>query len=76
MTLKNGDKILVETKTGKIEVIVEITEDILDGVVNLTHGWGGIQNQNMLTDLEPLDPITGYPELRALACRIRKTESL
>ena len=75
-SLEKGDKILVETKTGEIEIIIEITEDILVGVVNLTHGWGGRQNQNMLTDLEPLDPITGYPELRALACRIRKMKTL
>ncbi|MBI2853949.1 MAG: hypothetical protein HYX87_03395 [Chloroflexi bacterium] len=29
-------------------------------------------NANVLTALEPRDPVTGYPELKALACRIKK----
>jgi len=41
------------------------------GVINLLHGWSGEHNQNLLTQLEPRDPVTGYPELRAIACRIR-----
>jgi hypothetical protein len=36
------------------------------------HGWSEDLNQNVLTDLEQRDPVTGYPELRALACKISK----
>jgi hypothetical protein len=44
----------------------------MPGLVNLLHGWEGEFNQNVLTELAPRDPITGYPELRALACCISK----
>jgi hypothetical protein len=36
------------------------------------HGWAKGLNENVLTEMDPRDPVTGYPELRALACRIRK----
>jgi anaerobic selenocysteine-containing dehydrogenase len=70
--IKDADQILVETRGGKIEVKAKLTGDLKPGMVNLLHGWQGRFNQNILTELEPLDPITGYPELRALACRIRR----
>lgn len=64
------DWILLETRRGAIRVRASITKEIKPGVVNLLHGWEEEYNQNTLTDLEPRDPVTGYPELRALACRI------
>jgi anaerobic selenocysteine-containing dehydrogenase len=69
----NNDWIFVETKKGKIKVKVSTTDDIMVGVVNIMHGWSEDLNQNVLTDLDVRDPVTGYPELRALACRISKT---
>ena len=68
----DGDWIFVETKKGKIKVKVTTTDDIMAGVVNIMHGWPEDLNQNVLTDLEHRDPVTGYPELRALACKISK----
>ncbi len=41
-------------------------------MVNVLHGWAEELNQNVLTDVEAQDPVTGYPELRALACQIKK----
>jgi anaerobic selenocysteine-containing dehydrogenase len=71
--VKDSDMILVETKKGQIKVKVKTTADIMPGVVNVLHGWAAELNQNVLTDVEAQDPVTGYPELRALACRIRKS---
>ncbi len=68
----NADWIFVETRNGKIKVKARTTADLMPGLVNVLHGWQGKSNQNVLTELEPRDPITGYPELRALACRIGK----
>ena len=68
----NADWIFVETRNGKIKVKARTTADLMPGLVNVLHGWQGKLNQNVLTELEPRDPITGYPELRALACRIGK----
>ena len=33
-----------------------------------------INNVNELTELEPRDPVTGYTEMKALLCRIKKAE--
>jgi anaerobic selenocysteine-containing dehydrogenase len=68
----DGDMIVLETRRGQIEIRVETTEDVMRGVVNVLHGWPGKVNQNLLTELEPRDPVTGYTEMRALACRVSK----
>ena len=56
---------------GAITVRVKTTEDMAAKVVSIPHGWAEA-NANVLTSLEPRDPITGYTELKALLCRIRK----
>ncbi len=68
----DSDIVILETKRGQIKIKVRTTEDMMPQVVSVLHGWGGEANANVLTELEPGDPVTGYPELRALACRIRK----
>jgi anaerobic selenocysteine-containing dehydrogenase len=68
----DGDKIYVETRSGKIEVTAELTEDMMPGIVSLTHGWENEFNANNLTELDDRDPVTGYCEFRNLACRIKK----
>jgi anaerobic selenocysteine-containing dehydrogenase len=70
--IADGDRVVVETKTGQITVKVKTTDDLMPGVVNVLHGWAETVNQNVLTELKPMDPVTGYPELRALACRIKR----
>jgi anaerobic selenocysteine-containing dehydrogenase len=68
----DGDFVVVETQKGQITVKAKITDDLMSGIINVLHGWAEELNQNVLTDLEPADPVTGYPELRAIACRIRR----
>ncbi len=69
--IRNQDWMIVETKRGGIRIKAEITEDILPGVVGIPHGWSRA-NVNILTDDSPCDPVTGYPALKGLLCRIRK----
>jgi formate dehydrogenase (coenzyme F420) alpha subunit len=61
---------IVETKRGSIEIKARVTEDILPYVINIPHGWPK-SDVNVLTDEKPVDPVTGYPALKALLCRIR-----
>jgi len=68
----DGDMMLVETKGGQIKVKASVTEDLKPGVVSLIHGWEGELNENVLTQMEPTDPVTGYAEFRNIACRIKK----
>jgi anaerobic selenocysteine-containing dehydrogenase len=69
--VRDGEWIVIETRKGSIKVKASSTLDMMPGVINVLHGWSGDQNQNLLTQSEPRDPVTGYPELRAIACRIR-----
>jgi len=68
----NGEMMLVETTGGHITVKASVTQDLMPGVVSLTHGWEAELNANNLTELEPRDSVTGYAEFRNLACRIKR----
>ena len=70
-SIEDGDIMIVETKRGRIEVKASVTEDIIPGVVSIAHGWAEA-NVNLLTDDTPADPISGFPSMRALLCRISK----
>ncbi len=70
--VSDGDMITLQTRKGQIKIRVKTTDDMMKKVINLLHGGGGEQNANVLTESEPRDPVTGYPELKALACRIVK----
>lgn len=67
--ISDGDMMVVETKRGKIEITASVTENIISGVISITHGWTE-SNVNLLTDNAPADPISGFPSMRALLCRI------
>ncbi|MFC2003809.1 molybdopterin-dependent oxidoreductase [Chloroflexota bacterium] len=67
----DGDTVALETRRGQIKIKVKTTQDMAPQVVSIPHGWAQA-NANSLTELEPRDPVMGYPEMRALACRIRK----
>ncbi|MFC0560991.1 molybdopterin oxidoreductase family protein [Halalkalibacter alkalisediminis] len=71
--LSNGHLAEVKSVAGMIEVAVDITDDVMEGVVSLPHGWGhhltGIQlsngqkqagvNSNRLSDERLVDPVSG-----------------
>jgi anaerobic selenocysteine-containing dehydrogenase len=67
----NGEWVMVETKTGSVKFKAKVTEDIHPKVVSVPHGWGNA-NANILISNTAVEPIAGYPEDKALLCRIRK----
>ena len=69
--IKDSEYVIVETQRGSIKVKACLTDDIIAGIVQITHGWSQA-NVNELTDSEQRDLILGYPTLRGLLCRIRK----
>ena len=69
--LTDGDFVLVETPNGQIRIRLRTTEDLMPDVVSIPHGWTEA-NVNELTGSSPLDPISGYPQLKALRCRISR----
>ncbi len=69
--IADGDMMTVATINGQISLRVATTDDLAPGIVSVPHGWSEA-NANLLTSLEPRDPITGYTEMKALLCRIKK----
>jgi anaerobic selenocysteine-containing dehydrogenase len=38
--LTSGQKVLVRSRVGSVEVPVEVSDEIMPGVVSIPHGWG------------------------------------
>ena len=76
--IKNGDKVWVRTKRGRVPFYAKVTERIMRGVIEANMGGGGpLQpqawrgaNVNELTDPENRDPISGFPVFKALLCEV------
>jgi anaerobic selenocysteine-containing dehydrogenase len=70
----------VRSRTGCVEVPVEVTADIMPGVVSIPHGWGhdvpGMRmtvarahpgvNSNLVADETLLDPLSGTAVLNGI----------
>jgi len=75
---------VVSSRVGWVEVPVEVTDDIMPGVVSLPHGWGhdrsGVRlrvasespgvSLNDLTDERRIDPASGNAALTGLPVRV------
>jgi len=70
--IKNGDWIIVESNRGQIKVKALTTEEMMEGVVSIPHGWPREANVNLLTDIHCREPIMGYPQMKSQLCSIRK----
>lgn len=88
LDLVDGADAEVSSRAGRLRVPVELTEDIRPGVVSLPHGWGhgkpgaglrvaaehGGVNSNILTDPEPIDPLSGNAVLNAIPVDVRAAQ--
>jgi anaerobic selenocysteine-containing dehydrogenase len=70
--IQNGDSIIVESNRGQIKVKARVTEEMVEGVVSIPHGWSGEANVNLLTDVHCREPIMGYPQMKSQLCSIRR----
>ncbi|HYC57493.1 MAG TPA: molybdopterin-dependent oxidoreductase [Candidatus Binatia bacterium] len=84
--LTAGDRARVTSRTGSLVVPIEITDDLMPGVVSLPHGWGhdvggsrlsvaaehaGV-NANVLTDDTIYDEATGTTVFNGIAVRLER----
>ncbi|UIP05824.1 molybdopterin oxidoreductase family protein [Erythrobacter sp. SDW2] len=88
--LADGDLATVASRVGAVEVAVEVTEDIMPGVVSLPHGWGhhreGVSwrtaaahagvSLNDLTDPERYDRLTGNAVLNGTPVTVERAEEI
>jgi anaerobic selenocysteine-containing dehydrogenase len=77
--LTDGEPAQVRSRTGSVSAIVEVTDEVMPGVVSLPHGWGhddGAQlsvaseyagtNSNVLADELLLDAVSGNAVLNGI----------
>jgi anaerobic selenocysteine-containing dehydrogenase len=84
--VQDGSDVQVSNETGTVTARVEITEDIMPGVVSIPHGWGhdlsGVKlsvaarrpgvNSNLLASGEVLDSLSGNAVLNAIPVTVKK----
>jgi len=78
--LQDGAAARVTSRAGSVEIVAEITEDVMPGVVSIPHGWGhdvagarmdvargnaGV-NSNVLTDENAVEPLSGTAILNGI----------
>lgn len=85
----SGDRVSVRSRVGEVEVPVQVTTDIMQGVVSLPHGWGhdrggirlGVASRhvgvslNDITDEANRDPVSGCTSWQ-VAVRVEKRASV
>ncbi|MHC4777522.1 MAG: IscS subfamily cysteine desulfurase [Planctomycetota bacterium] len=81
-SIGNGDRVRIRTPRGSVVMRARVTDDIMRGVVDANHAGGGPcqppawreANVNELTDLENVDPISGFPVYKSLLCEVEREE--
>jgi anaerobic selenocysteine-containing dehydrogenase len=80
LALVDGEDAVVRSRAGEIVVPVEVTDDVMPGVVSIPHGWGhdlpGVSlsvagehagtNSNVLSDELVLEPLSGTAVLNGI----------
>ncbi len=83
--LVNGERVVVTSGKGSVEVALEVTDEVARGVVSLPHGWGHRRpgtrlgaahdhpgaSANDLTDDQAVDPSCGNAVLNGVPVRVR-----
>ena len=78
--LTDGGRARASSRVGAIEVAVEVTDEVMPGVVSIPHGWGhdadGVRmavasahagvNSNVLADETLIDPLSGNAVLNGI----------
>jgi len=71
--LSEGERVEVTTRFGSVRVKARLTERIRRDTVHLSQGWEEA-NANVLTGMNGADPISGFPNLKSVPCRLARIE--
>ncbi len=69
--IAEGETAEVQTTHGKIRLKAYLTSRIRPDTIHIPQGWEEA-NVNELTGMEDADPLSGFPNLKSLRCRIQK----
>lgn len=67
--LRDGARVRVVGRRGSLSLRLRVTDEVHPQTVVAPAGWEGA-NVNALAGVDTLDPISGFPTLRAIACRV------
>lgn len=67
--IEDGQAVIISSPRGTVEMVAEVTDAMLAGVVHAFHGWA-TANVNQLTDDQQLDPISGFPAYKSTLCQV------
>jgi anaerobic selenocysteine-containing dehydrogenase len=87
--LVDGGRARVSSRVGQVELTVQVTDDIAQGVVSIPHGWGhdrpGVElsvasrhagvNANRITDDLRVDPLSGTAVLNGVPVEVAAVPS-
>ena len=87
--LEQGQKVSVRSRVGSVVVPIEISEEMMPGVVSIPHGWGhdlpGVRlgvaktrpgvSSNLLADDEDFDPLSGTATLNGIPVEVTRARS-
>jgi formate dehydrogenase len=86
--LVDGDRALVRSQVGALEVEVRVTDEVMPGVVSLPHGWGHAYptnrrvaggdpgpNANALIDQRAIEPLAGMAFLNGFPVAVERPET-
>lgn len=69
--IKDGDLVSVETEKCSIKAKAQLNIYVHPRAVGISHGWPDA-NVNLLTSWETADPLSGFPNLKAIPCKVHK----
>lgn len=67
--LRDGQPVAIVGRRGRVVLRLHLTDDVHPETVVVPAGWGSA-NVNALTGADGLDPISGFPAMRAVPCRV------
>jgi len=71
--IQDGDLVNVETEKGSIKAKAQLSIYAHPRVIGVSHGWIEA-NVNLLTSWEDADPLSGFPNLKTIPCKISKSQ--
>lgn len=67
--LVDGEKVNIISPKGKVKMRLKLSAAMMTGVVSVPHGWG-LANVNQITNIDSREPVTGYPDFKAILVRV------
>jgi anaerobic selenocysteine-containing dehydrogenase len=71
--ISEGEKVEVWTRLSHVLVKAHLTERIRPDTIHIPQGWEEA-NANVLTVMRGADPISGFPNLKSVPCRLVRVE--